>query len=288
MRRLRFALPFVMTYATNAACAHRVGQDAHTGPDGDPEGAEVMTFAGGTARTRGTVTYPGGDRVDWKRLDIDGWGTLDLELRWSSPQPDTVLGFEVYDQDGDLVARTETRERDAAADRHRATVVGLDARGTHFVDVFAPTRADAAAYELVVRLTPMPPPLTSTFEVPFPPPLPAVPPPPGAAGPAAPTPRCANGSLGPHCPSPPLCPGPTCSPPRALAAKVVGLTIVGSSAIATLDRGADDGVDMTWTVRYPSDPELVCTLVQVNRQRSTCRIAANVEDRLESFELVPP
>ena len=49
-----------------AGCAHNVGQDDHTGADGKEKGAKTITLENGEGKAKGIVTYPGGDRVDWK------------------------------------------------------------------------------------------------------------------------------------------------------------------------------------------------------------------------------
>ena len=43
------------------SCAHNVGQDEHTGEDGRPKGARPLTLDNNEAKTKGIVTYPGGD-----------------------------------------------------------------------------------------------------------------------------------------------------------------------------------------------------------------------------------
>ena len=48
------------------SCAHNVPQDKATGTDGRNKGAKPLTFDNGEAKATGIVTYPGGDRVDWK------------------------------------------------------------------------------------------------------------------------------------------------------------------------------------------------------------------------------
>src|ERR1041385_3266385 len=53
-----------------ASCAHNVPQDSNTGEDGKEKGAKPVTLENGEGRATGIVTYPGGDRVDWKLLEL--------------------------------------------------------------------------------------------------------------------------------------------------------------------------------------------------------------------------
>ena len=66
-----------------SACAKNVPQDSRTGEDGRNKGAQEMKLENNEAKARGIVTYPGGDRVDWKVLELpkDKVGTLGLRLR---------------------------------------------------------------------------------------------------------------------------------------------------------------------------------------------------------------
>ncbi len=323
MRRLRFALPFVMTYAT--ACAHRVGQNAHTGPDGDPEGAEVMALARGVARAAGIVTYPGGDRVDWKRVEVgDGPpGTLELDLRWTSARPGGRLAVAVFDAAGNRVARSRTRR--SRADHRRVRVEVAPASGRYLIQVFAMDRGDAGDYTLTARFTPGPPPalpMAWYVDIPPLPELPALPapridrinsnPPPCTTYDPA-NPRCQDSCPTPPdpaipgcqrtmpCPSPPdrriraclttlpPCPGPGCNPPRPLTARVIDLQIDGSAALVTLDRGSADGIDVRWTGRLVKPPRARCRLLRVSKHSAICRLDANLElERDLRLELLPP
>ena len=73
-----------------AGCARNVGQHAHTGKDGRYTGAVKVPIDGtAAAATSGIVTYPGGDRVDWKLIELPAGarGSLDIELEWKTPRP---------------------------------------------------------------------------------------------------------------------------------------------------------------------------------------------------------
>ncbi len=163
-------------YLVLAACANNVPQDRSTGPDGKQKGAKPITIADGEGRATGIVTYPGGDRVDWKKIELpDGKrGDLDLTLTWQAPRPGLQVSFDVFDQwNAPIVA---TRAAATRRSRTRSATI-TDAKGTYWVRVFAPKRGDAGQYKLVAsfkeQLVAPPPDLV----VPDPPRLPAVPPP---------------------------------------------------------------------------------------------------------------
>src|ERR1700744_6412327 len=81
-----------------ASCAHNVGQDEHTGEDGRSKGAKAITLDQNEGKAKGIVTYPGGDRVDWKVLELPEKqkATLDVKLQWTPPRPGLQLAFDVF------------------------------------------------------------------------------------------------------------------------------------------------------------------------------------------------
>ncbi|HRC55289.1 MAG TPA: hypothetical protein PKU97_05155 [Kofleriaceae bacterium] len=105
-----------------------------------------MVLENGEARSSGIVTYPGGDRVDWKSIEVpkDKAGMLELKLSWQSPRPGLQLSFEVFDEYNYPVA-TPGRSR-----RGKTRKVEIEnARGTYFIRVYAQQRGDAGKYKLV-------------------------------------------------------------------------------------------------------------------------------------------
>ena len=144
-----------------AACANNVKQNQATGPDGVAKGAMPLpleeqeredpkaapAFKG---EAKGIVTYPGGDRVDWKVIELpeQQLGTLDLKMTWTPPRPGLRLAFDVFDARARPVPAKlgkTSRSRDASIDA---------ARGKYFVRVYAEHRGDAGAYRLVAAFTP--------------------------------------------------------------------------------------------------------------------------------------
>jgi hypothetical protein len=165
-------------------CAHPLSQDAATGPDGWPTGAvPIALVRGSNAATgvgSGTVSYPAGDRVDWKRIDLPlhQVGTLALVLTWQTTRGADRLGFDVFDSWG---APVVTRGGDGSAeptDLTTRTQTGrIDrARGSYLVRVYAVDRHDAGDYQLAVEFAPTDPGFDpAALAVPEPPRLPDVP-----------------------------------------------------------------------------------------------------------------
>ncbi len=163
-------------------CAHNVPQDAQTGHDGRQKGAVPIVLDHGEGTSRGVVTYPGGDRVDWRSIELPAGkrGTLELEMTYQTPRPGLKVAFDVFDQYSAPVAPTgpiaphgPIFER-AVAKRSRSAKID-HAAGTYFVRVFAPRRGDAGTYKLAASFVEDPAPIPVSLDVSEPPRLPAVP-----------------------------------------------------------------------------------------------------------------
>jgi hypothetical protein len=162
------------------ACAHTVAQDAHTAEDGKIKGAKAVQLENGEGKQKGIVTYPGGDRVDWKFVETpdNKKGTLNFVLTWKTPRPGLKLSFDVFDEfqhevPGAKSKRTRARTREAVVE---------NAKGKYFVRVYAVGRGDAGAYTLAVEFKEKiagPPFDVSKLDIPDPPKLAAVPEPEG-------------------------------------------------------------------------------------------------------------
>lgn len=161
-----------------AGCAKRVPQDLHTGADGVPAGARAIKLENNEGRARGIVSYPGGDRVDWRVIELPPGqtGQLELTLRWTPPRPGLDLSFEVYNQYGRTLASARPiANRTSRRARKSVTIDG--ASGKVRVQIYASGRGDAGAYTLLATWKPT---VVDTFdwatqEVADPPRLPAVP-----------------------------------------------------------------------------------------------------------------
>jgi hypothetical protein len=134
------------------SCAHNVLQDKATGSDGKNKTAKQMVLENGEARSAGIVTYPGGDRVDWKVIELPDKqrGIMDIKLQWSPPRPGLQLGFDVFDEWNHLVGASKKGGRKKSKARVRTASID-NARGKYFIRVFAVARGDAGKYRLTVE-----------------------------------------------------------------------------------------------------------------------------------------
>lgn len=136
----------VVVLAALAACANNVPQDRATATDGRIKGATPIVLQDGAGRATGIVTYPGGDRIDWKLVELPAklHGDLDVKLTWSTPRPGLRLAFDVFDAYNKKVASSPTR-----GGRTREVRVA-NAHGKYAIRVYAVGRGDAGRYTLEV------------------------------------------------------------------------------------------------------------------------------------------
>lgn len=175
---LFLALLAVAVVSLLPGCPKNIAQDKRTGSDGRSKGARSIFLENGEGKTKGIVTYPGGDRVDWKSVTLpEGQvGTLSLKLSWRTPRPGLALGFDVFDEYGKRIVTEKGGKKKRRRSRSRSADIEF-AKGKYFIRVYAPFRGDAGAYTLRVAFT-----ATgdsgfdwTTADVPEPPRLPAVP-----------------------------------------------------------------------------------------------------------------
>jgi hypothetical protein len=167
------------------SCAHNVPQDKKTGEDGRVKGARELKLENGEAKSNGIVTYPGGDRVDWKYIEIPEKqkGILDVKLQWVTPRPGLQLAFDVFDEWNKPIEQSKnTNKRKKGRSRTAQVEVrgkGISpGEGKYFIRVYAPNRGDAGKYKLTVEFKPMlegPAFDPLKLEIPDPPKLAAVP-----------------------------------------------------------------------------------------------------------------
>jgi|MudIll2142460700_1097286.scaffolds.fasta_scaffold02629_2 hypothetical protein len=275
-------------------CANNVAQDRMTGPDGRLKGAKPIKLENGEGATNGIVTYPGGDRVDWKYVELPTGkkGRLDFEMKWTTPRPGLQLGFDVFDQWNNPVANakgSKGRVRDAFV---------ADASGKYFVRVYAKGRGDAGAYKLAVAFReevsgPKLPPL----EIPDPPRLPAVPGqpcdpfdvrdpecktvcPPGGQGAPPNWKPCIDAGVQQPPPPPPVAPPPPPPPPppKPILSRVIKADVSGDQVILTISAGSDLGVEKTWSGQVMRGdtktpfPGGRIIIIRVDKQRTIAKV----------------
>lgn len=162
-----------------AACAHNVPQDQKTGADGKIKGAKRIQLENGEGRATGIVTYPGGDRVDWKQVELPdkSRGSMDIKLQWQSPRPGLQLAFDVFDSFNWPIVQSQKQAKKRSTSRVRTATID-NAKGKYFIRIYAVGRGDAGKYTLKVDFKENNAPIAldlSKVEIPDPPRLAAVP-----------------------------------------------------------------------------------------------------------------
>lgn len=134
---------------TLAGCPKNVPQDSSSGEDARFKGAKEMKIELNEARATGIVTYPGGDRVDWKVIELpkDKVGTIRLKLRWTPPRPGLDLSIDVYNEYFHLVGSAKPNTRKKSRKTNKSVTVE-NAKGKLYVMIYASGRGDAGKYTL--------------------------------------------------------------------------------------------------------------------------------------------
>jgi hypothetical protein len=253
-------------------CPKNVDGAGHSGKDVKFKGAKKIKIEDNEGRSRkDIVTYPGGDRVDWKVFEIgtppaddkkkddkdapppaaDVTGTLKVTLRWKPPRSGLDLAFDVYDQYFHRIGRAKPNE--SGSKRSKKVTIKDAGSGKYYVMVYAPRRMDAGTYRVQVKFQPgdkgpvAAAPTAS--DVPDPPTLPALPeaatadsgtPPGGGATPPGGTTPPGGGSTTPPPPPPP-------PPPASVKASVVKYVVASAGGLViTVDKGKNQGVEVGW------------------------------------------
>ncbi len=219
-RGLGLAVGALLVSFAASACVKNVPQDGHSGKDAKAKGGGKVSLENGEGKAKGIVTYPGGDRTDWKVIElpvvgegdkaVKTEGTLELKLQWQPPRPGLDLSFEVFDEYFHPVTAAKPKKKSKRTTKKVEPIA--HAKGTYYVMVYASDRGDAGKYTLSVTFTPDP--VVQQFdlskvEVPDPPRLPTVPEAPIPCDPKKfddKNPACAN-----VCPDPPDMAKPACS-----------------------------------------------------------------------------
>jgi hypothetical protein len=233
-------LAAALSVALAAGCAKNVAQDSHSGKDYRNKGAKKIKIEAGEGRSRkDVVTYPGGDRIDWKVFELPPEakpGTLKIRLRWMPPRPDLDLSFDVFDQYFQRIARAKPTP--GSGKRMKKVTIKDAGPGKYYVMVYASERGDAGTYRVGVEFkegAEVVAAVEAPSEVPDPPTLPAIPeateePPPTTPPPTTPPPVVDT--------------PPAAQPVRARVSKfeVSG----GGTLVITIDKGKNAGVEAGW------------------------------------------
>jgi hypothetical protein len=240
----------VITLATMVGCTRNIPQASHSGKDSRYKGAKQIELESGEGRTKGIVTYPGGDRVDWKYFEIpeEKKGSIKIRLKHKPPRPGLDVAFDVYDQYFARVGRAKPSKR---GKRSKSLTIKNVETGKYYIQVYAPRRMDAGSYRLNLRFKERKEVAEVDIsaladQIPEPPTLPAVPEPivvdpvvakqledEAAAKKAEEDARKAEEDA---------------NAPKPVTAKIVNVQAAsGGSVIITLNKGKEAGVARGWT-----------------------------------------
>lgn len=157
-RRIGAAVLFVALAAALAGCPRNIKQDKSSGKDARWKGAQTIQLeANGAAEESGIVTYPGGDRVDWKLIELPAGkkGSLELELSWKPARPGLDLAFDVYNEWGEKLGGVKPKKPSAAKKskkkRGKKSTTLTPVKGKIYIEVYASNRGDAGKYRLKVK-----------------------------------------------------------------------------------------------------------------------------------------
>ncbi len=298
----------VLLATASLGCPRNVSQSAKSGKDKSYKGAKKIELedAGGgewTGKAKGTVTYPGGDRIDWKMFEVpaDKKGDLEISLRNKPPRPGLDLAFDVYDQWGrkrGSVKPSPTKKRP----RKSETIKDVEP-GPWYVRVYAPRRTDAGDYRLAVTFTETKVMIAQVDleklkgEIPDPPTLPAV------VGPKVATPeekakcaeefkKCEEAKAKCEADNQSLAAGQL----QPTKGRIIGQQLSGDGlVIITIDRGKKDKVDRGWdgkVLQGGSSPISGGDFKVISVRDSTCvgkvKLSIDQVNANKTVMLIPP
>jgi len=115
-----------------------VQPDEKSGDDKDRHKAKPLAIG---KPESDAVDYSGGDRTDWKLLELQDTGTLTVDLIVDNPKSNVTLAL--YDRYGKQVARVAHRKDDEGTQTRLMSEVGV---GKYFVMVQAQGEGDKTGY----------------------------------------------------------------------------------------------------------------------------------------------
>ncbi len=129
----------------------QIKPDKNSGPDQSWDTPTELTLEGEgdtpeelEAEASDSVSYPGGDRVDWRFLELPADGTLKISLAMQPARPGLAIGMQVLD-DGFRVLSSRTSDQPSLEIKLKDSEAGR-----YYIQVYAPRRGDAAIYDLSV------------------------------------------------------------------------------------------------------------------------------------------
>jgi hypothetical protein len=157
----------------SAACGATITQHTKSGDDQAVTGAKTIKLDDGFGRSKDTVSYPGGDRVDWKTFELATKSDVTIALKWTAPKPGLDLSMNILDDTYAVLKRVAPSKGDKT--RKDAELKGLEP-GHYYVQVYASERGDAGEYTLDITATEARVVMPQNLDpLPNPPRLPAIP-----------------------------------------------------------------------------------------------------------------
>src|SRR6266568_1322992 len=162
----------------STGCPSTISQDAKSGKDSRAKGAKTIPVGDdGEGSAKDVVTYPGGDRVDWKVFEIKNPKDITVSVKWKPPRDGLDLAFNVLDSGYNVLTRAKPSPGTGKT-KKEVDVKGANP-GKYYLQIYAPERGDAAEYTVEVSVRdPGKVDLTGAAPIPDPPRLAMLPPPP--------------------------------------------------------------------------------------------------------------
>jgi hypothetical protein len=171
------ALLLLLPLGLALSCVKTVDPAADTGEDGEYDGSTQIDLDNTLhGETEDTVSYPGGDRVDWFSVDVGKTipGTLTVTLSYTGPRKGADLSYKVYAEWGALLGEEKPRKHPPNTKHGHRESKARPAFGTVYIEVYASRPMDAGDYTLKVAFLPDKPKFPPLDDFPLPPTLSAV------------------------------------------------------------------------------------------------------------------
>jgi hypothetical protein len=135
------------------SCANNVPQNKRGGEDASYKKPKEIHFENDEVIDTGVVTYPGGDRTDWKLVELPDkkQGTINIKLTWQPPRPGLQLAFDVYDEYFHEAVKSKSSSRKRKGRGRTRSEKVENAKGKYYIRVYAPNRGDAGKYRLSIE-----------------------------------------------------------------------------------------------------------------------------------------
>jgi hypothetical protein len=231
------------------------------------------------AKVEGDLSYPERRRAAWFVADLQQPGQLDLKLEIVPPgdatNEDFDLGFEVLDPANRVIARSDLNEGDDSGEIQKQKSLKDLEPGKYLVHLYLQGRLDSCDYVLRASFKGVSSVGKSDFpaQVAFPQPLPMVPLQDDTPKNYRPTPppQVVIVKKGHKAPPPVEKPPPA---PTTLAARIIGMQVMGGSTQITIGRGTSGGAVVGMKGKINGVPTGSFSLAACNERTCTATVSA--------------